>query len=498
MDLYLPNSKNSYIFIYVFIFCSYSLALKSQQLEFLESSIENDQIWDVREVGEVVYYIHTEYEDVLRKTMFKRINAVNEKEILIDFNNLDNATHTIRPYSILSYADTMRLVSIKKNKNNDWIGIDLVNYPTKSNSSYSVLPLLPEMPVFNDLSTTANSKNIWVATKPSILSGSTFIYKNNLQSGLLVDSTELKNFRMIQPNLYINQKEEIFMLGHWGNYAKLDSSLNVVFKGRVSQYKKRETLNFFRSSEQIYSNNIYSACKYTRYLDESTSLPAIGIFKFSMEKDTTEIIFEEIDEEGMGFTESIFGFDNVKDTLFYMAVNLKPCPFHFTVDSVNCTNKIALYSINGEGELNWVKVIGGDAAYFAFHAVALNNGGCLLTVDGYNYADDSQKIDAYYIKFDIDGNIENDLLSSIETEQPFLEVSSFLIYPNPASDLINIKFVKKEKTFIEIFDMNGALILDEILSEKNQIDIQCLPSGIYNCRVKTNKEVLGLQRFVKK
>ena len=59
------------------------------------------------------------------------------------------------------------------------------------------------------------------------------------------------------------------------------------------------------------------------------------------------------------------------------------------------------------------------------------------------------------------------------------ELVDFSMYPNPASDIVQLKFpVGIENTKVEIFDILGKQIKVN-LSEENTIDVSKLPSGAY-------------------
>lgn len=75
-------------------------------------------------------------------------------------------------------------------------------------------------------------------------------------------------------------------------------------------------------------------------------------------------------------------------------------------------------------------------------------------------------------------------------------ISSASIYPNPASDQINIRFDAQESgTFeVSIFDLQGKLMKEEIVSNakgENEIsvDIKDLNTGLYFCRIQNGQEV---------
>jgi hypothetical protein len=66
--------------------------------------------------------------------------------------------------------------------------------------------------------------------------------------------------------------------------------------------------------------------------------------------------------------------------------------------------------------------------------------------------------------------------------------SSVNIYPNPATDIINIDVLKV--TSVSIMDLNGKLILR---SNQKQIDVSSLAKGIYSVEI-----ISGNNKVVKK
>lgn len=78
-----------------------------------------------------------------------------------------------------------------------------------------------------------------------------------------------------------------------------------------------------------------------------------------------------------------------------------------------------------------------------------------------------------------------------------IQLANLNIYPNPATDLINISYPTSIEN-IEIFDLTGRKILSKTVSEKEtQLNISHLNSGIYILNIKTD-EGLGSKRIIKK
>jgi hypothetical protein len=69
-----------------------------------------------------------------------------------------------------------------------------------------------------------------------------------------------------------------------------------------------------------------------------------------------------------------------------------------------------------------------------------------------------------------------------------------IIYPNPSNNYLILK--GQDSKYIRIFNMEGRLILDELLSNNNRINVGHLDSGMYlieledSFGIKTNKKII--------
>lgn len=88
---------------------------------------------------------------------------------------------------------------------------------------------------------------------------------------------------------------------------------------------------------------------------------------------------------------------------------------------------------------------------------------------------------------------------SQNTGKKAIELGEFIkIYPNPASDKLNVEVENNDITEISVTNVNGQVLLKHRLtSEKTSIDLSSLPNGIYfinslrnNVAVSTNKIVI--------
>jgi len=81
--------------------------------------------------------------------------------------------------------------------------------------------------------------------------------------------------------------------------------------------------------------------------------------------------------------------------------------------------------------------------------------------------------------------------------------STTILYPNPADDLLQIRFetVKEGNVYLEIADIQGRILQREYTTSQTGsnhwlINISRLPAGLYICRLK-NRNILETIKFIK-
>jgi len=92
-----------------------------------------------------------------------------------------------------------------------------------------------------------------------------------------------------------------------------------------------------------------------------------------------------------------------------------------------------------------------------------------------------------YIK--INGQQANLEVVAAPTGVNSLNVEEFKVYPNPASDKLNVEV--SENSIVQMFDMNGKQIIETNINadQKQVIDVQNLANGVYMIQVSNNKFV---------
>jgi hypothetical protein len=154
-------------------------------------------------------------------------------------------------------------------------------------------------------------------------------------------------------------------------------------------------------------------------------------------------------------------------------------PFYSSLDSW-----FHLIKINPDITPIWEYWYGGDAYYHLYSILATNDEGCLMV--GTRYDDTIQYLerDIYIIKVNSEGLLV--WTQEIPINKPLLTV-----YPNPGTDLINIKISKGEFEF-ELININGqVLIKQQINSSLNTVNTESIQSGMYFYKIinKKNKTI---------
>lgn len=164
---------------------------------------------------------------------------------------------------------------------------------------------------------------------------------------------------------------------------------------------------------------------------------------------------------------------------------------------------------SGAGNKSALLMIDTNGDYVERLQPAANGGGYTLVAD--IRADDEGN---YYLCGDMEGNVifTNDTITSLSQDMYVCKVSpvvvnsvealsgiqnSLTIYPNPASDILNVYFTDAGEKKLELLTIDGKVLSQWNLSnQKEEIDLSLLASGIYLFRW-TGSGQTGVQRLVK-
>lgn len=141
-----------------------------------------------------------------------------------------------------------------------------------------------------------------------------------------------------------------------------------------------------------------------------------------------------------------------------------------------------LVKIDFEGELQWMKTLGGSdmesmGSIFIEEDGSYIVAGTTSSIDG-DVSNSYGLGDVWIVK------LEGDEIMNVND----LNLSSIRIYPNPAQDFINISN-EKEISRIAVVDVSGKQLLNKTVNSKNEaLNISQLPVGIYILKVESGEE----------
>jgi len=177
-----------------------------------------------------------------------------------------------------------------------------------------------------------------------------------------------------------------------------------------------------------------------------------------------------------------FGLDFYYDDFVYLINKYPDCGFINlnNIDSTNiCTSEfINVKCIDQEGQLRWSKDFGGDAAYLPTGLVALPDSGSIVFVKrNEREINTAFEGDIYYTKLDKHGNMVKPITIAINESN--LTLNTLQLYPNPAHHQIYIQQSGNKQLQLNLYDLNGRLILSQKIRNQESMNIEHLPIGYY-------------------
>jgi hypothetical protein len=142
-------------------------------------------------------------------------------------------------------------------------------------------------------------------------------------------------------------------------------------------------------------------------------------------------------------------------------------------------------------ELVYEKYIGGDMHYWCECITATSDGGVLMTGSIFDVNVTPVRHKAYIVKLDTTN-------LPVNIQQPtYLQFYDALVYPNPGSDVLNIRTTLKN-AWIELYDINGRPIFRQELNKHiTQINTNHLPGGTYIYTIVSNEQQVQSGKWIK-
>ncbi len=217
---------------------------------------------------------------------------------------------------------------------------------------------------------------------------------------------------------------------------------------------------------------------------------------------TLEYVF--IDSVSLESTQGINGLHSLdlhNEDNIYFCINNNFCGYYFSSES--CVEYLNFYNIDSEGEINYIKYIGGEANYIPLEIVALPDSSAIMFLARFEPGENElYESDTYFIKFDAQGN-QIELDPEPYTSNAFIPLNNIpvydvLVYPNPTSNILNFKTsLEKSDINVNIYNSKGKLVFqqEDIISP---ILLNSLAEGIYVYELVKNDRQLQTGNIVVK
>jgi hypothetical protein len=178
---------------------------------------------------------------------------------------------------------------------------------------------------------------------------------------------------------------------------------------------------------------------------------------------------------------------DILDTSFIYVGGSFSGHFHSSLD----TSWYYIAMLDHNLELVYEKYIGGDMHYWCECITATSDGGVLMTGSIFDVNVTPVRHKAYIVKLDTTN-------LPVNIQQPtYLQFYDALVYPNPGSDVLNIRTTLKN-AWIQLYDINGRPIFRQELNKHiTQINTNHLPGGTYIYTIGSNEQQVQSGKWIK-
>ncbi len=209
-----------------------------------------------------------------------------------------------------------------------------------------------------------------------------------------------------------------------------------------------------------------------------------------------KVIYQSFSPDSAFVARGFRAMDMIDTSCIYFSNLYEPClTFDYPQDS--CFNFISIHNVHVNGTENWTQYLGFDATYYPMKILATQDEGVLLLVYRYNEAENlAGEGDMYFIKLDKEGNI--DFMTGTDEETSAIKVQQFLVYPNPARDVLRFTYggTRIIAPSIRLFDSAGRLVLEDQILDK-ETDISQLTPGNYFYKIIDQKQPVQTGKIIK-
>ncbi|UKN02010.1 T9SS type A sorting domain-containing protein [Paracrocinitomix mangrovi] len=191
----------------------------------------------------------------------------------------------------------------------------------------------------------------------------------------------------------------------------------------------------------------------------------------------------------------IYGIGRFSDT-----IDCDPGPNAVNFISASALDLYVL-KLDENGSFSWARQIGGDNNTFIDCKIQFKpNDKIYLTGSFFGNIDFDPDSTNYIMNSSVQGYdsfiIMWNEINGLGT--PFFMEDNFEIFPNPTEQLLNITSQFKETVSVDVYNMEGALVLQKKLStNESTINVSSIPTGLYLVKFQLKDQIM-VRKFIKK
>jgi hypothetical protein len=275
------------------------------------------------------------------------------------------------------------------------------------------------------------------------------------------------SWNIVAPNKYI-------CFNHLGLSFTCDSNLNFSPVVDTKVLPGYLTLRHMAAFAKYANMPIYNVV-----LDSAnTAKQFISIFAYDTTRaDNTRLLYKEESQTQLFINRVVYNV-SVLDSAIYFGSNFTTCPI--TSFSNPCTNEQVIRKVRN-GNLIWMKTLGGEAGYLLDQVIATKHGIWVICRRN-KFGENIDQFDTYYALLDTNGNDIGPVIPFTTKINEQSKKESISLSPNPATSVVNITTTFTSNYHLTITNQLGQ-IMHEAKNASNKIDVSKYAPGLYRFAV---------------
>ena len=263
----------------------------------------------------------------------------------------------------------------------------------------------------------------------------------------------------------------------WSHFIEFDTMMSVVSDLPIPFINAGWLMlgyKIFRDSDSSFylAHNFWA-------LDEWSS----AVTRFDLNGNALDEFIFQCPEDSASFIAHFNGMDTLPDGNLLLCTTWN-LDVEFGVQQQ--PTKIMLFKLSPNLDLIWQKYLFGEEGMYEAYGVKAHPDGGIVVLGTYSPTPPTNPDikEVFLMKTDSDG-----LLTGINEHDQKIKLTEAILYPNPASDIVNIEFSQVyQKANFQLMDISGkTALVKQLTANRQSINISSIPAGTYVYRIFNEK-----------